>query len=372
MVTELGRHRTLQNGMNAAGLAVLSVALVGSAWHFGAWRGSAARFELQPSVALRKVASEPLFAGLIADPLLPSRPARRAERAAPLASEWMWERPAREYQYSRSVAERDGENACNTPDPGFGSYAHWRKLSEFGQVLVPLEHRAEQFDVLIHFHGHEPARKELVRSAAVSDARSGVGKLVLVGVTLDSGGDYMRRFAEGPALGRLLEQVEAEVSSAWQRPASARRLAVSGWSVGYTAVRQLLAGTSAPRLEAVVLIDGLHAARDKTAMIAELAPFEAYARSATAGDKLMIVTHSSIDPPTFASTTEMSHLLVSRLGGTPERVHREDSLGLELIETYSRGNFHVRGFAGNDKPDHCAQFRAFGEILPALATHLHR
>ena len=47
-------------------------------------------------------------------------------------------------------------------------------------------------------------------------------------------------------------------------------------------------------------------------------------------------------------------------------VRRKDALGLELIEFFTRGNFHVRGYAGNDKADHCAQLALLRDAFTAL------
>jgi hypothetical protein len=38
-------------------------------------------------------------------------------------------------------------------------------------------------------------------------------------------------------------------------------------------------------------------------------------------------------------------------------------MGLDLISRYSRGNFHVRGYNGNDKMDHCAHIGLYRDVL---------
>jgi hypothetical protein len=38
-------------------------------------------------------------------------------------------------------------------------------------------------------------------------------------------------------------------------------------------------------------------------------------------------------------------------------------MGMTMITRYSKGNFHVRGFSGNDKMDHCAQIGEFRDVL---------
>ena len=38
-------------------------------------------------------------------------------------------------------------------------------------------------------------------------------------------------------------------------------------------------------------------------------------------------------------------------------------MGLESVSRYTRGNFHVRGFAGNGRMDHCAQIGLYRDVL---------
>jgi len=44
-------------------------------------------------------------------------------------------------------------------------------------------------------------------------------------------------------------------------------------------------------------------------------------------------------------------------------------MGLDLVSRYTSGNFHVRGYAGNDKMDHCAHI---GLLKDVLKVHVKR
>ena len=90
------------------------------------------------------------------------------------------------------------------------------------------------------------------------------------------------------------------------------------------------------------------------------------------GERFLLVTHSSIDPPNFSSTTESAHYLLSALGEKPQPVRRNDRFGLELIEYFTHGEFHVRGYAGNDKADHCAQVTLLRDAFSALGRRWQR
>jgi hypothetical protein len=79
----------------------------------------------------------------------------------------------------------------------------------------------------------------------------------------------------------------------------------------------------------------------------------------------MFVSHSSIIPPGYASTTETANFLIYKLGGRAQSAaaRPSDPMGLELISRFSKGNFQVRGFSGNDKMDHCAHVGFYRDVL---------
>lgn len=275
---------------------------------------------------------------------------------------WVPEKPDVSTQTQQSAAER-GINPCNTPDPGFGIYDHWSRGIGMGQFIAPQAGGIDahgNFDVMFHFHGHEAIRKEWVR---VMDGA------VLVGIDLGVGsGPYETAFAPQGAFRGLVERVERAVAEhAGRKQAHARNIGLSAWSAGYGAVQNILSESWAMRnVDAVILLDGLHCGYSQRGLNAKpLRPFVDFARAAAAGNKLMLVSHSSIIPPGYASTTETANYLVHELGGQPRatRPRSVDPMGLKLISRYTRGNFHMRGFAGNDKLDHCAHIGFYRDVL---------
>jgi hypothetical protein len=265
-------------------------------------------------------------------------------------------------QKQKSSAER-GVNPCNTKDPGFGDYDKWDRGIAMGQMLAPkkrtLNSRGE-FDLMIHFHGHEAVRKEWVQ--VMHDT-------VLVGIDLGIGsGPYETAFAPHGTIKSLVDSVERAIAKRSGNPnAHVRRLGLSAWSAGYGAVQNILSDPwSREHVDTVVLLDGLHCGyQGKSLNTAQLKPFLEFSARAAGGERLMVVTHSSIIPPGYASTTETANFLIAELGGKPTRTQprASDPMGLELISRYSRGAFHVRGFAGNDTLDHCAQIGLYRDVL---------
>lgn len=273
---------------------------------------------------------------------------------------WYLKKPTSETQTRKTPAER-GVNPCDTPDPGFGRYETWNRAPSTGQMIVP---RASpltaggEFDVMFHFHGHEPARKEWVQA---------MHRPVFVAVTLGIGsGPYEAAFRESGAFERLVKSVEQAVSTE-VRSARVRRIGLSAWSAGYGAVQEILRQPyGRDRVDTVILLDGLHAGYYGDGLNeAQLEPFVRFAKKSAANKALMVVSHSSIIPPGYASTTETANFLIDELGGRPTRAkpRPSDPMGLDLLERFDKGGFHVRGYAGGSELDHCAHLGLYRDIL---------
>lgn len=292
------------------------------------------------------------------DPLQPDRPPLlQSDRSS--AADWVKAKPG--FQSSRTPAERGGVEPCNTQKVDASAFEDWISLQQ-GHFTAPRENpldAAGQFNLVIHFHGDEPVLRELVESQQ---------RFVLYTLSIDVGQSYGSLITGAGLYEAIVAGVEQALSKRTGKHAKAGKVALSAWSAGFTGVGALLARPNAGNVDAAILIDGLHAARDPQSFEAQLQPFVDYAKRAASGERFLFVSHSSILPPGFASTTECAHYVEAALGGKPEAVLREDRAGLQLIELFSRGNLHIRGYAGNDKADHCAQlfllrdaFRALGE-----------
>ena len=280
--------------------------------------------------------------------------------APPRAKTWYLAKPAPETQTRKTSAER-GVNPCDTPDPGFGRYQPWKRIPGNAQILVPRASplsASGEFDVMFHFHGHEPARKEWVQA---------MNRPVFVAMTLGTGsGPYETTFKDPGAFDRLVKNVEQELSTE-VRKARVRRLGLTAWSAGYGAVQEILRQPAwRDRVDTVVLLDGMHAGYFGDGLNeAQLEPFVRFAKRAAADKALMVVSHSSIIPPGYASTTETANFLIHELGGrpVPAKSRPSDPMGLDLLDRFDKGGFHVRGYAGGSELDHCAHLGLYRDIL---------
>lgn len=302
----------------------------------------------------RAVAAASATDNAIQDPLSPDRPPRADPSPRPQPADWVRARPA--FQSSRSAAERGGTEPCATQEVTGGSFEPWARIGR-GKLLLPRQTGGDsekEVVLVIHLHGDEPVRRELIESGQ---------RFALYAITLGPDEGYAPLFA-ARGLERMVAEVETVLGA---RGARVGKVVLSAWSAGFVGVGAALAQSGGRVIDAAVLIDGLHAPRgDKHAFEAQLAPFVDYATRASRGEGFLFVSHSSIDPPGFASTTECAHYLVATLGGKPSPVRRDERFGLELVEYFSRGDFHVRGYAGNDKADHCAQLALLRDVYAAL------
>jgi hypothetical protein len=294
--------------------------------------------------------------GGLVDPLSPDRPIELDDTRPNPGDGWLQARPA--FQYSKPAAERGGTEPCATQPVDTSAFEDWTPLSR-GRLAIPRALAASgDFNLVIHLLGEQPVLRELVESRQT---------FVLYTLTLDASQSYAPLFNGARMYEALVAEIEQTIGKKSGKPAHAAHVALSAWSAGFVGIEAALGQPGGRDVDAVILIDGLHAPRgDRGAFEAQLAPFVDYARRAASGERFMFVSHSSIDPPGFASTTECAHHLIAALDGRPKPVRRADAMGLELVEYFSRADFHVRGYAGNDKPDHCAQLALLRDVFAAL------
>jgi pimeloyl-ACP methyl ester carboxylesterase len=172
------------------------------------------------------------------------------------------------------------------------------------------------------------------------------------------------------------------------KEAKVRRLALVGWSAGYGAVMRALAhGPHADRVDAVILLDGLHTSyREGTNIVepASLVSIEAFARRAMKGEKLFVLTHSNIQPMGYLGVRETTDYLLGKLELTRTEVDmkteipdleaakgvlpKADLRPLELRTEVRSGGFIVRGFGGDQAAHHISHLMQMSQIaLPELA-----
>lgn len=241
--------------------------------------------------------------------------------------------------------------------------------------------RENQVDLLVHFHGAAP----LVRHAAADARRQWIV------ATVEYRGFssvYRKPFAEDrDRFGQLLEEAMEAARDAGAIPATARigRLAVSSFSAGFGAVREILKTPKYfDQIDGIVLVDSLYAGYvgDGTDTVEEgnvhpglMKDFVRFAEGSAAGEKSMIVTHTEVPTEGYANTRETADYLLQQLGLSARRVDRAlpppNSAGtetrrLQLSREAERQGFKLYGTAGNDAAEHVSHLRHLAIWLDKL------
>ncbi len=204
------------------------------------------------------------------------------------------------------------------------------------------------------------------------------GKYVLAVVNLGGGSSaYERPLSDSTAWDLLVRKIREESAKRSGNRVLGSRVFVSAFSAGYGGVRALLSNERiAQTLDGVILLDGLHTSYipERTVISeggaldsAKLVPFLRYAQRAAAGNAMMVITHSEIFPGTFASTTETTDWLISRLGLERTPVLEWGPGGMQQISEVRRGGLWILGYAGNTGPDHIDHLHGLADFLKRAA-----
>ncbi|MFM7242651.1 MAG: hypothetical protein ACKO40_00560 [Planctomycetaceae bacterium] len=215
-------------------------------------------------------------------------------------------------------------------------------------------------DLLIHFHG----AVDTIRGAM---ERAGTSATVVVVNQPGLSAAYAAPFRDDPKLfGALLAEPPRAGGGDDAPTPRWRRVTLSCFSAGYGAVREVLRDEhSAARVDAIVAADSIYAGLDETTPAdgvrhidpRDMAGFLAFARSAEAGEKVFVITHSA-QPTPYASTTETANFLLAALGIAREPVATAADEGFPQTSRAGRGRFEVLGFAGASGPAHLFHLRS--------------
>jgi hypothetical protein len=237
-------------------------------------------------------------------------------------------------------------------------------------VFIPeAARKAKAVRLVVHFHG-----SAFLPEYAVTQA----GKDYITAVLqLGSGnGVYDASFSNPAVFDTLVEGIRTSVNAALQRSVPLRAIILSGFSAGHGAIRAILRDSANfTKIDGILLLDGMHTSYEPAGTVValggkldpgKLGELVAYARTAAAGQKRLLITHSEIFPGTFASTTETANYLLENLGLARRPVLKWGPLGMQQTSEAGRGRLRVLGFAGNSGPDHIDHFHAMYHFLRQL------
>jgi hypothetical protein len=241
------------------------------------------------------------------------------------------------------------------------------------------------YDLVVHFHGNP----KIVR-ASVEHARLNAA-LAIINVGIRSG-PYRERYQVPGAFEELIAQAEASLQKRGVRSPKLRRLALTSWSAGYGAIESILEHRRVAEpdpLDAILALDGVHASYvdGDEGRISEpsIRAFVRAARAAAEGQLMVLLTHSEIPTPGFASARRTQQIILERVGVTsrempmlemPPRVDLPEARGaaekderMVPIFDLRAGMLRVRGFEGITRSHHAAHLTQMSPVaLADLAT----
>lgn len=259
-----------------------------------------------------------------------------------------------------------------TPAPDFG---RWECLGK-GSFLAPKANFIAEdggFDVVFHFHAGQMAERQMKESGLNA-------VFVSYGFGIGSG-VYADAFANPHRFDQMLSQLVKSIEKKSGRQGlHVRHLALSSWSAGFAAVSRILSvDRYYAMVDTVVLNDSLHAqyvdpAVKTPAQGADhvdpkmIRSFVRFAKDAVARRKTMVITHSAIIPPDYASSSETTQALLKAVEVTASEVEEPSSRGMVLTKRADAGGLHVRGFRGQSPHDHFEHLYLIGEALASFTA----
>jgi hypothetical protein len=280
--------------------------------------------------------------------------------------------PVRAVAPSSAVSPSElAQDYLSTP----AEYSTWKGLSAGCSYMTPKDPFVAAdggVDVVFHFHAGQMSERQMKESGA---------NAVFVSCGFGMGTEpYANRFAHPSSFGfmvdRLLKNLEADTQ---RRGVHLRHVALASWSAGFAAVGKIL-GVARwyDAVDSVVLLDSLHArykgsGKHVAAMgaqnvdVASMGVWVKLANDAAHGKKTLVITHSAIVPPDYASSSEATTALLTAIGvpTTSANEDRTNAKGrtMTLGTRADAGNLHVRGYRGRGPTDHFDHLYLIGEAL---------
>lgn len=253
------------------------------------------------------------------------------------------------------------------------------RLASGAEVFVPTGlGGAGTVDLVVHFHGVSSVTERELAAAGV--------RAVLVTVNYRGlSAAYERPMSDPRAFDDLLDQALVELKARGVLTVSGRwrRVCVTAFSAGFGAVRALLAEPRHfARIDAIVLADSLYAGYEedsegvKRPSPRNMHGFRRYATAAAIGRKALVVTHTYLEPGTYAGTHETADDLLAFVGGQhrtargsqdePSSRAAVEVSPLPIVRREAVGGFAVLRCAGVDGEAHMAHLRNLRVALRLL------
>lgn len=229
--------------------------------------------------------------------------------------------------------------------------------------------RDGRFDLIVHFKGKPQTTIDALEQSGIPAV------IVNVDLKVDSvathSTDYRSAYEDVAAFDHLIAFAEREVRRSGRvgtSNASVGRIAISAWSAGYGAAREIMQRRAdVARVDALLLVDGFYGdwenKRARTVDPEDVAATLGFARRAKSGEKLFVLTHTALDFRAYAGGAEAADVLLRYLAleKVPSQAGQRRAGAKEQYAVEVEG-LHVVGFKGQKFADHVAQHRAMGAV----------
>ena len=228
---------------------------------------------------------------------------------------------------------------------------------------------SDSLKLMFHFHG-----SSFVPLYAIETSQK---PYILANINLGHGSSaYEKPFLEHDVFPKIINAIVDSVATMRCEIAKFEKIYLTSFSAGYGAIRAILKNKeSFDSINGIILLDGLHTdyvpeskvlAEGGTLNTDKLKHYLEFAKLAIAKEKIFVVVHSEIFPGSYASTTETADYLIRETGLSRKSVLNWGVLGMQQLSEVKKGNFNIKGFAGNSAPDHIDIFHALFDFIKYL------
>ena len=280
-------------------------------------------------------------------------------------------------QHIRHLFQQPQENPLTYSSPGsrtmrLAYLSHARERIQNGRTThslpaylpVPLAEGIDLFvpsfapgmgqalDLITHFRGGTPQ----------IFAKMNVPALIVRADTPGLAGAMQKRFGKQHWVQQTREAVLQACWKEWRWLPILDRQILSSFGAGYAPLAAALEQELVVhQTDAVFVLDGIHYGRPGKPDRESHEPFLRFAKLAARGHKLMVMSHTSIQPP-FASAADAANYLSRQVKA------RRSLLDPALADDWNPasradiGNFHVESYPGQSAESHIAQIQQMGHL----------
>lgn len=239
----------------------------------------------------------------------------------------------------------------------------------YHKLFIPdgYTHTGSNVDVLVHFHGDPQTVNNNAKYAQLN--------AVVVNVTYPGlSSAYQTPFSNpalfGNVLSAALTRLRAE--SDFADNVNWGNQAISSFSAGYAAVREILKPTQSyySQIDGIMLADSLYASftsgSDQSPLDSQMVDFRRFALDASNGSKVMLFSHSQVPTFTYCRTDQCADDLAEHVGATWQSYAATGLGGMQFYRRAIKGNLAMYGALGTDGPSHSLHLQYMGQFLDEL------